>query len=57
MIDRPTGDEMKASAPAYAPAPRVDRPKAARRPVIEPAEPELQPVTPSNGYDGIPEEV
>ena len=32
MMDRPTGDEMSASAPAYAPARRVEPPKASRRP-------------------------
>jgi lipopolysaccharide/colanic/teichoic acid biosynthesis glycosyltransferase len=57
MIDRPTGDEMKASAPAYAPAPKVERPKAPRTPLSEPLEPERRTEAPANGYDGIPEEV
>ena len=57
MIDRPTGDEMSASAPAYAPARRVEQPKPSRRPMIEPVETEARTETPANGYDGIPEEV
>ena len=57
MIDRPTGDEMSASAPAYAPARRVEPPKASRRSMIQPVESEVQTEAPANGYDGIPEEV
>jgi lipopolysaccharide/colanic/teichoic acid biosynthesis glycosyltransferase len=57
MMNRPTGDEMSASAPAYAPTRSVDPPKVQRRPAVEPIEPEIPPAAPANGYDGIPEEV
>jgi lipopolysaccharide/colanic/teichoic acid biosynthesis glycosyltransferase len=57
MNDRPSGEEMSASAPAYAPARSVEPPKAPRRSVIEPPEIEAPAEAPVNGYDGIPEEV
>jgi lipopolysaccharide/colanic/teichoic acid biosynthesis glycosyltransferase len=57
VIDRPSGDEMQAAAPAYAPGRAAARPKPTPLPVIEVEETAAEGESPANGYDGIPGEV
>ena len=56
-MERPTGDEMQASAPAYAPDRSVAPPKPPRPRISEPVERYIEPDRPANGYNGISEEV
>jgi lipopolysaccharide/colanic/teichoic acid biosynthesis glycosyltransferase len=56
-MDRPTGDEIRASAPAYAPDRSTTRTKPPRPRISEPTEDEIEPERPAKGYNGISEEV
>jgi lipopolysaccharide/colanic/teichoic acid biosynthesis glycosyltransferase len=57
MIERPSGDEMKASAPAYAPDRSIAPPKPRRPSIREPVDDDLEPAQPAKGYNGISSEV